>query len=85
MVRAFARKNCNKLGLPIRKGWFQRRKVSSWQGCQSRLCEKEKEQSHPSKLLDCEMEENQGERELHLGKKEKGQRGSMERKESSPR
>ena len=50
---------------------------------QSRSCQKEKEQSHQSRLTGREMGENQGEQEPHLGDKEEGQSGSMEERISS--
>ena len=50
---------------------------------QSRSCQKEKEQSHPSRLTGREMGENQGEQEPHLSDKEEGQSGSMEERISS--
>ena len=49
-------KNLNKLGLP--KRWPQHHVVSSWQGRQSRLCQKKKNRSTSP---DCEMGESQGE------------------------
>ena len=51
---------------------------SSWQVCQSRLSQKEKEQSHMSRPSDCEVGESRGERELHLG--ERDQSGRIEKK-----
>ena len=44
----------------------------SWQVRQSRLCQKEKEQSRLSRVPDRKMGESQDERELHLGEKERG-------------
>ena len=56
-----------------RKEWPQRHKVlSSWQGHQSHLCQKEKEQNYHSRLPDRDMRESQGERGPPLGEKEKG-------------
>ena len=43
---------------------------SSWQVCQSCLCQTEKEQSRQSRVPDHEGGESQGERGPHLGKKE---------------
>ena len=43
--RGFEWKNLNKLGLLNKKEWPQCHKVSSWQGHQSCLCEKEKNRS----------------------------------------
>ena len=63
------RKNLNKLGLPKRKEWPQCHRESSWQECQSRPCQKEKEQSRLSRVSDYEDGENQGGREPHLGKR----------------
>ena len=51
--------------------WSQCHRESSWQVRQSRPCQKEKEQSRLSKLPGREMGESQGEREPHLGKREK--------------
>ena len=53
-------------------------------GTQSRLCRKEKEQSHQSRAPDCEGGESQGGREPHFGEKEGDQSESMERKEWTP-
>ena len=60
------RKNLNILGLPKRKEWPQCHRESSWQVRRSRLCQKEKEQSHLSKAPDHEGGESQGGREPHL-------------------
>ena len=48
---------------PTKKGWPYCHKVNSWQGRQSRFCQKEKEQSHLSRLSDREVKESQGEQE----------------------
>ena len=79
--RRFQRKNINILRLPKRKEWPQGHKVSSWQVHQSRLCQKEKEQSHLSRSSDRGAKENQDDREPHLGEKERNRRGSMGSKE----
>ena len=71
------RKNLNKLGLPKRKEWSQCNKKSSWQEYQSRLCQREKKQSHLSRLSDCEEGVDQGERKPQLREKEEGQSESM--------
>ena len=44
-------------------------KVRCWQVCQSRLCQKKKEQSHLSKASDREGRESQGEQEPHYDKR----------------
>ena len=80
MVQASAEK-LEHTGLLKRNEWLQCHKVSNWQVRENRLCQKDKEQSYQSKSLDCEVRESQGERDPHLGQKEKGQSGSMERKE----
>ena len=64
------RKDLNVLGLPKRKAWLQCQKVSSWQGHQSRFCQKKKEQSRLSRVPDREVGESQGEREPHLGERQ---------------
>ena len=43
--------------------------MSSWQGDQTHLCQKEKEQSHLSISPEHKVGESQGEQELHLGKR----------------
>ena len=43
------------LGFQKNHVWPQYHKESSWQICQSRLCPKEKEQSHLSRSPDCEV------------------------------
>ena len=45
-------KNLNKLGLLKRKEWPQCHRESSWQVCRNCLCQKEKEQSHLSRVPD---------------------------------
>ena len=67
--RGHQRKNFNKLGLPKRKKWSQCHNQSSWQVRQSRFCQKEKEQRHRS--TDREVGESLGEREPHLGERER--------------
>ena len=62
-------KNLNILGLLKRNAGPQCHKVSSWQGRQSRLCQKEKKQSHLSRSPNREVGESQGERVPHLGEK----------------
>ena len=47
--RRLQRKNFSILGLLKRKGWPQRHRESSWQVRQSRLCQKERKQSHLSR------------------------------------
>ena len=49
-------KNLNILGLPKRKEWPQCHRESSWQERRSRVCQKDKEQSHQSKAPDDEGE-----------------------------
>ena len=56
----------------------------SWQVRQSRLCQKEKQQSRLSKAPSREMGESQGEREPHHGEIEEDQSGSTERKRWTP-
>ena len=56
--RRLQRKNLNILGLPKRREWLQSYRVSSWQGRQSLFCQKEKEQSHLSRLPDREEGES---------------------------
>ena len=80
----FSGKNLNILSLPKRKEWPQCHRESSWQELQSRLCQKEKEQSRLSKAPDHEGEDSQGGREPHLGEKEGDQSKSMERKGWTP-
>ena len=64
------RKNLSNLGLPKRKEWPQRHKVSSWQVRQRGLCQKKKEQINQSKSPNCVVGESQGERVPHLGERE---------------
>ena len=78
------RKNLNILGLPKRKEWPQCHRESRWQGRQSRLCLKEKEQSRLSRVPDYEGGESPGDREPHLGEREEDQSESMERKGWTP-
>ena len=52
-----------------RKEWPQCHRESSWQVRRSRLCQKEKEQSHLSKAPYRKGGESQGGREPHLGEK----------------
>ena len=52
----------NIVGLPNRKGWSQCHKVISWQGRQTRLYKKEKEQTHQSRSPDREVGESHGDR-----------------------
>ena len=60
------------LGLPKKKRVASvQHRESSWQVPRSRLCQKEKEQSHQSRLPDHEVGESQGERELHRGERER--------------
>ena len=54
--RRLQQKNLNILGLPKRKEWPQCHRESSWQVHQSRLCQKEKEQSRLSRVSDHEGE-----------------------------
>ena len=81
--RRLQRKNLNILGLQKRKEWPQCHRVSIWQVCRSRPCQKEKEQSRPSIPPDHEGGESQGEQKPHLGKREGDQ--SMEWKGWIPR
>ena len=46
-------------------------KVSSWQVSQSRLCQKENEQSHLCRSPDCEEGKSPGERGPYLGERER--------------
>ena len=55
-----------------RKEWPQCHRESSWQVRQSRLCQKEKEQSRQPRAPDHEGGESQGGRESHLGEREGG-------------
>ena len=71
------------LGLLKMKEWPQCHRENSWQLCQSRLCQKENEQSHLSKVLDRKTGENQGEQEPHLGKKRGSKREHGEKKVDS--
>ena len=41
---------------------------------ESRLCQKEKEQSRLSRASDCEVRESQGKREPHLGERGRSER-----------
>ena len=75
--RRLHQKDLNLLGLPNTKG-------CSWQVRQSRLRPKEKNQSHLSRLPDRKIRGSQGEREQHLGEKERDQNGNMGWKESAP-
>ena len=68
--RRLQRKNWNILGLPKRKEWPQCHRESSWQERRSRPCQKEKEQSHLSRVSDHEGGESQDGREPHLGESE---------------
>ena len=49
--RRLQRKNLSILGLPKRKEWPQCHRESSWQERRSRLCQKQKEQSRMSRVL----------------------------------
>ena len=71
-------------GSAEKEKWPQCHRESSWQVRQSYLCQKETEQSRLSKESDRKVGESQDERELHLGKKEKDQSASMERKGWAP-
>ena len=73
-------KNLNILGLLKRKEWPQCHRKSSWQVCQSRLCQKEKEQSRLSRVPDRERE-SQGERESRT----LAERGRSEREHGEER
>ena len=75
----------NKLDLPKRKGCPEPKKASSYPGGQKRLCQKEKEQSFQSRILDRELGESQGEREPRVEEKEESLSESMESKASSPK
>ena len=57
--------------------------MSSWQGRQSCLCQKQKEQSHSFRSPDHEVGESQGKRELHLGKREGIEEGHREERVDS--
>ena len=57
---------------------------SSWQVRQSRVFQKEKEQSRLSGVPDRKLGESQGEREPHLGEREGDQGGSMKTKRWTP-
>ena len=72
-------RNLSILGLLKRKEWVQCHRQSSRQVRQSRLCQEEKERSRLSRAPDLEKAESQGEREPHLGEKERDQSESMER------
>ena len=50
----------------------------NWKVRQTRLCQKEKEQSRLSRAPDSEGGESQGEREPHLGEREEDQSRSTE-------
>ena len=67
-------KHLSILGLLKRKEWSQCHRESGWQVRQSRLCQKEKEQSRQSTKPDLKRRKNQGEREPHLGERERSQR-----------
>ena len=58
--RRLQRKNWNILGLPKRKEWPQCHRENSWQERRNRPCQKEKEQSHQSRVPDNEGGESQG-------------------------
>ena len=81
---SFSGKNLNILGLSKKIEWSQCHRESSWQVRQSFPCLKEKEQSRLSRAPDCEGEESQGEREPHLGERERDRSGSMEREGWTP-
>ena len=59
--RRLQRKNWSVLVLLKRKEWPQCHRESSWQVRQSRLCQKEKEQSHLSEAPNRMVGESQGE------------------------
>ena len=63
--RRLQKKNLKILGLQTRKKWPQCHRESSRQVRQSRLYQKEKEQSRQARKSDHEIGENQGEREPH--------------------
>ena len=65
------------MGVQRRREWPQCHKESSWQVRQSRLCQKEKEQSRLSRSPDSEVGESQGERESHLGEREWRKKGGL--------
>ena len=67
--RRLQRKNLSILGLLERKERFHCHRESSWQERQSRLCQKEKEQSRLSKVPDHDGRKSQGERGRHLEKR----------------
>ena len=71
----FSRKTC----LLKRKEWPQCHRESSWQVRQSRLCQKEKEQSRQYRVPDREVGETLGEKKQ--SEKERDQSRSMKRKE----
>ena len=81
--RRFQWKNFSILDLLKRKEWPRCHRESSWQARRSRLCQKEKEQSHLSRVLDRE-----GERikvsESRILVRERGQGESMKRKGWAP-
>ena len=55
--RRAQQKNLNILGLSKRKEWLQCHRESSWQVGKSRPCQKEKKQSHQSRVSDHEGRE----------------------------
>ena len=59
--RRLQQKNLNTLDLPNKKGLPKYHKTSSWQGRQSHLCQKKKEQSRLSRPPDREVEKSKGE------------------------
>ena len=67
-----------------KKEWPQCHRESSWQVRRSRRYQKEKEQSHLSRVPDHEAGESQGDREPHLGESEGDQSESMDRKGWTP-
>ena len=58
---ALQQKSLSMMGLLRRKEWPQCHRENSWQVRQSRLCQKEREQSRLSKARDCKVGESQGE------------------------
>ena len=70
----------NILGQPKRKKRPQCHKESSWQVRRSRICQKEKEQSHLSRSPDPKVGESQSEQEPHLGEREGIRAGAWGRK-----
>ena len=70
--RRLQRKNLSKLGLPKRKEWPQCHRESSWQQRRSRPCQKEKEQSHLSRVPGHEGGKSQDGQKPHLGEREGG-------------